>query len=289
MSNRYLIHSGNFPSLQLIVFTLLVFFLSAPVMAQKIKGNKNVLILQREIDDFDSIIVKSDFEVELYESDMPEVSVETDENLHDYIKTRVNNGTLELYQSARITRKKTLVIRVGVTDMVDYIEARGRSHVYGEYDMHFHFVSIRALDNSNISLSAINAENLKLYGESRSTVKLSGEVAGNMEISLSGHCISFINIINSSTEIQLNDESVLKITGTTDELNLQSNDNGDFKGKDYLTGFADVVASGTTDTEINTSEQISIDLSGKAELYLYGQPANIIVQNLNGKSTIFKK
>ena len=272
-----------------MLLSLVLFIYTQDITAQKLKGNKNVIIEDRDIDDFNAIIVKADFEVELFEDETPSMSIEADENLLPYIKTEVRNGTLEIYQSQKIYRKKTLKIKIGVTDSWDYLETRNKSRVYASYELHTHTLTIRGRGNSIVNFFALNATDLVLKGEDRSTFRITAEVQNETTIELSGHNATFLQLTSQSLRANLFDSSNLKISGTADDMSLKSQDNGNYAGKEFLLGFADVIASGTTDTEINVSELITIDLQGKAELYLYDEPKEINIQKFSGKCTLFKK
>jgi hypothetical protein len=130
---------------------------------------------------------------------------------------------------------------------------------------------------------------LVLKGEERSTFRITAEIQNETTLELSGHNTTFLQLTSQSVRANLSESSNLKITGTADDMSLKSQDNGNYAGKEFLLGFADVIASGTTDTEINVSEQLNIDLQGKAELYLYDEPKKINIQRFSGKCTLFKK
>ena len=62
--------------------------------AQKIKGNGNVVTIERSTDDYDAIAVSGWFNVILVDGQEGKLSIEGEENLLEYIKTEVKEGKL---------------------------------------------------------------------------------------------------------------------------------------------------------------------------------------------------
>ena len=96
------------PNYSLITITLILFILFSfqNVNAQKLKGNKIVTIVDRELESFHSIIVSDKLEVNLIPSRNSGVSIETDENLHVAIGTEISAGVLSISLDQKIQRKK---------------------------------------------------------------------------------------------------------------------------------------------------------------------------------------
>ena len=77
---------------------------------EKIKGNRDVTIKQAYIDPFEKIIVSGDFSIEIAYNEKPSVEIEADDNLHEVIEYKVENGILSFEALKRITTKKKLMI-----------------------------------------------------------------------------------------------------------------------------------------------------------------------------------
>ncbi len=281
--------TSTFTSLRMLLIAGLLLFIPSGISAQKIKGNKNVIIEERETADFHSVIVKGDFEVELFEDEYPSVSVETDENLQQYIKTTLHDDALEIYLSQKISRAKIMKIRIGITTGFRYLETRGKSKVYAGYELHTDSITIRTKGNSTVNLFALNAPGLTLAGRDRSTIRMGAEISGNTTLDLSGHNATFLQLSTASLKCLQTENSSLRISGTSDEILLKIQDGSNFNGKEFLTGFADIFAAGSADVHINISEMANLDMSGKADLYLYDNPKEINLNTFTGKCTLYKK
>ena len=98
------------------ISTLFIISFSITGFAQdKIKGNKNVTIVETKIDDFKAISFGEKFEIELVQSNDPSVAIETDENLHEVIEFSVTDSVLNFRTLLKIQSRKQLKIIVNYT------------------------------------------------------------------------------------------------------------------------------------------------------------------------------
>ena len=111
-------------------------------MNSGVKGNGNVMTIERNLDgDFDQIEVSAGMNVYLRQTDKVNIAVEADENLHDVIITKIEDGVLKITTDKGVRSSKKLKI------MVDFIEVN----------------SISSSSGSDVySVETIVADNLKL-------------------------------------------------------------------------------------------------------------------------------
>jgi hypothetical protein len=67
-----------------------------------LEGNRKVVTRERKTDSFTGVKVSSGIDVYLKQGNNEAVSVEADENLHEYILTEVRNGVLNVYSEYNI-------------------------------------------------------------------------------------------------------------------------------------------------------------------------------------------
>jgi hypothetical protein len=102
-------------TLLLVLVSMVVLPLSS-LWAQSVKGNKNVTIVEHQVDNFSAIEAGGAFKVFLIKADNPLVVVEADENLHEQISLRVRGGTL-LIGSKGITNATKLNVHIYYTEI----------------------------------------------------------------------------------------------------------------------------------------------------------------------------
>jgi uncharacterized protein YxeA len=71
-------------------------------MRKTVWGDKHVVSKERKTESFTGIKVSTGIDVYLKQGDDESLTVEADENLHEYIITEVRNGILDVYSDANI-------------------------------------------------------------------------------------------------------------------------------------------------------------------------------------------
>ena len=135
------------------LFLFLSFLIIGQTTAQeKLKGNKIVINQDRDLDDFNAIEVSDNIDVILSQSNNQSVSVEADKNLMDAISTEVNNGTLSVRLTQRISRKKALVIYITVNEELEEITGKDKADIRGKSRLNFNTLTLNGLGDSKINL-----------------------------------------------------------------------------------------------------------------------------------------
>ena len=277
------------PNYGLIRITLILFVLFSfqNVNAQKLKGNKNVTIVDRELESFHSIIVSDKLDINLIPSRNSGVSIETDENLHVAIGTEISAGVLSISLDQKIQRKKTLKINVRVTDSIQLIEVSDKASVLSANVIHSESLTLKATEHAKLDL-VLDTYTLDVFAGDRSTIRLKVSAENSINLELSGRNDSFIEGRSDSNTASLTENASIKLTGTCNELNLTVNDNGSCKAKEYSCDNAVVTVADKADVDVNVKTEIEILASDSSEMNLYGEPS-IIINSFTGKAKLSKK
>ena len=105
------------------VFTLSLMFVSFSLSAQSfwnwggVKGDGNVVKVDRHLTGFDEISVTTGLNLYLSQGDHESVVVEADKNLQDIIKAKVDGNRLKLYLDKSVRSARTMKIHVTVKDL----------------------------------------------------------------------------------------------------------------------------------------------------------------------------
>ncbi len=82
---------------------------------ETVRGSGNVTSQQREVGDFDRLVVDGVIDVELRQGDVAALRLEGDDNVLDKITTRIDDGRLEISMRSGFSFKKRSKIRAFVT------------------------------------------------------------------------------------------------------------------------------------------------------------------------------
>nr|WP_320118578.1 head GIN domain-containing protein [uncultured Marinifilum sp.] len=176
-------------SLSFVALSLL-FSVSACAQFWGEKGNGNVQKQDREVASFSKISSSSGVDVYLRQGDKESVTVEADENLLDYIVTRVKGDELIIKTSESIRRAKELNVYVTIVN-VNEINVSSGSDLESQ-----NLIKAGTLD---ISVSSGADAKLELQGEN-----VSCSVSSGADANLSGTTNSFYGKASSGSDLRAN-------------------------------------------------------------------------------------
>ncbi len=272
--------------LLLITFFSLIFINLQAQKLEKIKGNKEITTEEYPIDAFEKLILGDTFEVKLIKGNNAHISITTDSNIQNAIEHSVVNNVLRFNYTKRISTRKKPIINVTFTDSLTGIELKDKSEL--------------------IMLSEINTTkfNLTCSGNSKGTLQItcsdfSSNITDKSRISLDLNSKNAIinssksskiegEINSTSIEIQQFDKSLIKIIGKTDNLYLSSAGRTDFKGLNFASNNATIVAKDNSNIGIKCISNLELDAKNDSRIYIYDNP-KIIIKAFKDNASIYKR
>lgn len=175
-------------SLKIIIISTICLGLTLTVNAQfrrVIRGEGEVIKRERTVSSFDGISVSTGINVYLRQGDSEKLTVEADENLHEYILTEVRDGVLHVYTDVNIREAK--MKRVYITmKVIKSLQTSSAGDIIGETPVKGDDIEIGASSAGDIMVE-IYAKNLEVEISSSGNVKLSGEAETmNADLSSAG-------------------------------------------------------------------------------------------------------
>ena len=212
-----------------------------PILGEK--GDGNVVKEDRQVSGFTSLEVSGAFNVYLYQGKSESLTVETDQNLMEYIITEVKGDKLEIYTKGTI-RKATKMNIYLTFEELEMIDVSGAVSITGEDKMIFQELNIDGSGATEIDL-IMDVELLK------------ADLSGASEIDLSGEA-KFVRLeLSGASEISAFDFEVahfeLDVSGAAD-------------AKIHVTGNLDVEISGAASVRYKGSPHVNSEISGAGSL-----------------------
>jgi len=141
-------------------------------MWRTVTGHGKVVTKERNLDSFTGVKVSSGIDVYLKQGNNETVTVEADENLHEYILTEVRNGVLNVYSEYNIREAERKRVYVTMKE-VNSVKTTSAGDVIGE----------SPISNDKLELSASSAGDIKLEVHVKN---LDVDISSSGDISLSG-------------------------------------------------------------------------------------------------------
>ena len=240
-------------SLKTIASIVAIFIISTSINAQffnkKISGNGDIITKTRSVSDYDKIGVAGSFNVKLYKGNEGTISIKADENLMEYIITKVKNGNLEIKpkKGYNIRSRKTIEITVSFK----YLEAVSLAGSGDIYTSDF-------IKSSKLKLSLAGSGNLDLNVD---TGDLDSSIAGSGNI---------------------------KLNGETKEFSCNIAGSGNLNGLNLKASIANAKIAGSGNIKINAVNEIHAKIAGSGNVIYSGNP-DIVKSNSAGSGSIRKK
>ena len=209
--------------------------------AQKIKGNGNIVTIERSTDDYDAIAVSGWFNVILVDGQEGKLSIEGDENLLEYIKTEVKEGKLVIkvkkgYNLQPSSWKKDGGIYVTVpVESVNEVTLSGSGDIVGK----------KTISASEFSTNMSGSGDITLDVESKT---VSASMSGSGDINLSG---------------------------TTEVFDVQISGSGDIEAYDLIADTVDASISGSADIKVTANKMLKARVSGSGDIHYRGDATKL--------------
>ncbi len=206
---------------------------------KKIKGNGNIVTIERNTSDYDGVAVSGWFDVELVEGSEGKLTLKGEENLLEYIVTEVKNGKL-------------------VIQVEKGINLNPSSWKNGI------FITVPVESINSVSLSGSG----DIVG--KKTLK-----ASNFESSISGSGDMSLNIEAQSVSTTLSGSGDITLSGRADDLNIQVSGSGDVKAFDLEAEDVNVTVSGSADVKVTSNQSLKVRVSGSGDVIYRGNPEKV--------------
>ncbi len=199
---------------------------------KSISGNGNVVKKERNLSGFNGIRVSSGIDVYLSQGDKESVTVEADENLHEYILTEVKNGVLHVYtDNINIRHADEKKVYVTIKEVTS-IKTTSAGDIIGE----------TPIKTGDIEIGSSSAGNIKL------------------------------ELYAKNVDLNISSAGDIRLTGEGDFLKADLSSAGDLNAFDFRVKEAEVSASSAGNADVFTSEKLTARASSAGDINYKGNP-----------------
>jgi hypothetical protein len=163
-------------SLRSFTVAIIILAVSSCVNGQfwkSVEGHGHVVSKERKTDSFTGLKVSSGIDVYLKQGDNVTVTVEADENLHEYILTEVRGGVLNVYSEYNIRDAERKKVYVTMKE-INSVKTTSAGDVIGETPINAERLELTASSAGDIKLET-HAKNIDIDISSSGDISLSGE------------------------------------------------------------------------------------------------------------------
>jgi hypothetical protein len=228
--------------LLIVVVALVSTACIVPFGPQLVRGSGDVIEVERKVSGFDKILVSGAGTVIVTQGETESLTIETDDNLMEYIETEVRGKTLE----------------IGFTRGTIFSPGGGRTVLEPTEGFVFRIV-------------VKDLESIALSGAARFEVdKLKTD---SMDINLSGAGdISIDDLVAEGLDVVISGAGDVQVLGNVETQSVQLNGLGRYQAFDLKSQVADITISGAGGAELWVTEVLDVVISGAGDVRYYGDP-----------------
>ena len=172
-----------------LLFVSVLFASCGADMFNRIDGNRNVISKDREItNDFTKVRVSSGIDLFIKQGNQVELTVEADENLHEYIMTEVEGDQLKIYIDGNIWRAKARKVYLTVTD-IEGLRATSGSDVVSDGVLRVKDFEVSTTSGADMRIE-VEANHVSSSSSSGSDLIISGTTDTHDSSASSGSSVS---------------------------------------------------------------------------------------------------
>lgn len=177
----------------------------------KTKGNGNVSTQNRTItSDFQKIEVGNGIEAVISQSENKSISVETDENLQEIIRTQIEDGVLKISAASGYSASKSPKVRVHLP-VISGLTASSGSILKSDNTLIVNDIAIKSSSGSEMTIQ-IEANDMSISASSGSSSTISGKAQKLSTDTSSGSDLNCKNLMANAVVSEASSGSTTKIT-----------------------------------------------------------------------------
>lgn len=253
---------------------LAVFFLPLTILAQgkkeKLKGTKIVELKNYPVESFTSLEIGDEFEVELLEKSAPSVSIDTDNNFHEFINVKVFNGKLEITTTKQFQKYKKLLVEIGVSDSLTNIFTKGKATITSKNKLNFRKLNIEAIEDSEVNLS-VAVDKLDLYTKDKASLEIEGQ-SKSLSVNITDGSQMKMNLSTETTIVMQNSKSKLILAGRSENSIVELKGDCYLDASEFTSNKLEYSATDDTEAYVNVADKLTLQVSGKSETYVLNNP-----------------
>ncbi|RTZ04067.1 GIN domain-containing protein [Flavobacterium sp. GSP6] len=268
--------------LLLLVSTTLLF----AQKKEKIKGSKTVTVEQREVGNFEALLVEDNLEVHLERGEKTALKIEADDNLHGIISLDLRDNTLRIYTTKSAVNYKKMIVRVTYTNELNLITAKDESTVNAIQELLLNTITLKAYDTSKLFVN-VNATDFLLQADDKSKTELNLK-SENSTVELSKNATLKALVTTIDLKVDLYQKSAATLEGNATNMRIRLDNNASFTGNKFNTKNADIITESYSNCSLFVETAVIIDAAGKSEIQLLGSPT-IEIRKFTDEAQLAKK
>ena len=215
----------------------------SPFQPRLVRGSGDVIVEGRDVSGFDKILVEGAGRIILTQGDKESLTIETDDNLMEYIRVEVKGDTLE----------------IGFEDNVVFSSGRGR-------------IALDPTDGFIFRISVIDLQAISVSGAA--DIEMEKIKTDQFDITLSGAGqVSVDDLDASNLNVLVSGAGDVNLAGRVDNQVVRLSGLGRYQAFNMESQEASITISGAGGANVWVIESLDVSISGAGDVKYYGDPS----------------
>lgn len=251
--------------------TLCCLLLTIPAIGQRkprIKGNRNVILVDKPLSSFSHLVLADDLELWLKPGEEEAVRIEADDNLIDVLRFETDGDTLIVSSFYNITSSKKLGLTLQYHQLESIKVTAGmlRSDEAlrsDQMDLH-----LSGMSKASLEVQA-GYTTLRMEDKASADLRLEGD---SLTLELYDQSDANIYISNESMALSLSNQSSLNLEGISQTAKAVLKDNTSFKSVGLEVQEMIALLQDSSNGRIRAVTSLAYEGRGNSRLFVYGEP-----------------
>lgn len=222
----------------LIIFIVLVIsVVSCQMQLGSIEGNGVIETREKPVGRFSKLEISGAFKVKIIPAEEHKILIETDENIHEYIRVEEDDNRVRIKLRNNVSIKPTKGVKITI-----YMQDVNKIELAGSVDL--------------------KSEGLLEHPE-------------KIDLAMAGSADADIAVKTPEMKISIGGSGKVIAEGETRELKVSIAGSGDLKAENLLSEEVDISIAGSGSARVYASIGLKVSVAGSGNVYYAGNPGNV--------------
>ena len=226
----------------------------------------------RSVSGFTGINASSAFNITVAKGDLESLSIEADNDVMQYVRSEVRNGTLHLYIDNGNTVRNIKKLNASVVmKNLDNVVLSGACKFTANDLFTTENFKLESSGASNIIVN-VNTGQLNIAASGACKIEITANVTGDANFNVSGAANVKAALKANNTGFTFSGVCSIELTGEATNMEMVVSGTSKVKAESFLVKTAFIKSSGTSSVTVNVTDTLKVNSSGTASVNYKGSP-----------------
>ena len=226
----------------------------------------------RAVPSFTGISASSVFDITVTKGNTESLTIETDDEVMQYVRSEVKNGVLNLYvdDKNRMRNIKTLKANIVMKNLDKVILSGVSKFTSNDLFTPDNFKGeCSGVSNMEINL---NTGKLNLEASGASVISIKGNITNNIDLDVSGTSKILGDLKATNVKVNSSGVSTVELTGSAADFKIDASGVSKILAEDFVVKTATIESSGSVKITVNVTDVLNVNSSGASSVNYKGSP-----------------